>query len=150
MRAAIPLLCLLGWLAALPAAAQDILMARSKQDFPEAMLTLQESIRAHGYDITRVQRVDIGLTGMGYKTDKYRVVFYAKVDEIRRLTAANPELLAYFPPNISIFAENGQTLVIAADPRQFKRDVENPEVAILFDRWASDLHSIFADLRAAE
>ncbi len=55
--------------------ASDLLMVRSQQGFPEAMLTLQTSIREHGYAISRVQRIDIGLTGMGYKTDKYRIVF---------------------------------------------------------------------------
>jgi len=50
--------------------AEDIVMARSTLAFPEAMLALQESIREHGYTLSRVQRVDIGLTGMGYKTDK--------------------------------------------------------------------------------
>ena len=63
--------------------AEDIVMARSTLPFPEAMLALQESIRAHGYTLSRVQRVDIGLTGMGYKTDKYRIVFAGKPDEIR-------------------------------------------------------------------
>ena len=45
--------------------ANDLLMVRSQQSFPEAMLTLQTSIKDHGYQIVRVQRIDIGLTGMG-------------------------------------------------------------------------------------
>ena len=60
--------------------ATDLIMARSHEKFPEAMLTLQESIAAHGYTVSRVQRIDIGLTGMGYKTDKYRIVFAGKID----------------------------------------------------------------------
>ena len=141
-----------GWclLAATQAIGQDILMSRSRQDFPEAMLTLQDSIKGHGYEVTRVQRVDIGLTGMGYETDRYRVVFYAKVDEIRRLVTANPPMLAYLPPSISIFAENGQTVLVAADPRQFKSEFEDREMRILLDRWANDLNSIMEDVRRAE
>jgi hypothetical protein len=60
------------------AIAEEIVMTRSVLAFPEAMLALQESIRAHGYTVSRVQRIDIGLTGMGYKTDKYRIVFAGK------------------------------------------------------------------------
>ena len=54
------------------------------------MLALQESIRDHGYIVSRVQRVDIGLTGMGYKTDKYRIVFAGKAEEIRTSQKRRP------------------------------------------------------------
>ena len=67
------------------AGADGLVMVRTALTFPEAMLALQESIREHGYTVSRVQRVDIGLTGMGYKTDKYRIVFAGKYDEIREI-----------------------------------------------------------------
>ena len=63
----------------MPVIADDLLMVRTQQTFPEAMLTLQTSVKDHGYEVTRVQRIDIGLTGMGYKTDKYRIVFVGKI-----------------------------------------------------------------------
>ncbi len=34
--------------------------------FPEAMNALQSAIAEEGYKVSRVQRVDIGLTGSGY------------------------------------------------------------------------------------
>ena len=92
----IPLMLLLG-AAFSTAHAEELMMVRSKQDFPDTMTALQESILAHGYSLTRVQRVDIGLTGSGYQTDKYRVVFFAKHDEITRLLEIEPELAAYLP-----------------------------------------------------
>jgi hypothetical protein len=42
--------------------AQDLYMVRSQLAFPEAMAVLQETIREHGLTVSRVQRVDIGLT----------------------------------------------------------------------------------------
>ena len=57
--------------------ASDLIMARSHETFPEAMLTLQTSIREHGYTVARVQRIDIGLP-------QFRgcvVQFQGKVDE---------------------------------------------------------------------
>ena len=75
---------------AMPSMANELLMVRTQQTFPEAMLTLQTSIREHGYSITRVQRIDIGLTGMGYKTDKYRIVFVGKPKEIQYLVDKYP------------------------------------------------------------
>ncbi|HEY9149909.1 MAG TPA: DUF302 domain-containing protein, partial [Gammaproteobacteria bacterium] len=58
---------LLAWL--LPVQAEGLLMVRSAQSFPEAMLTLQGAIELQGYTLSRVQRVDIGLTASGFTTD---------------------------------------------------------------------------------
>ena len=69
-----------------------LMMMRSSQPFPETMSELQAIIKSHGYVVSRVQRVDIGLTMMGYKTDKYRVVFFGKYDELQELTNKYPEL----------------------------------------------------------
>jgi len=132
------------------ASADDLLMVRSQQDFPEAMLTLQTSIRDHGYRVTRVQRVDIGLTGMGYHTDKYRVVFVGKPDEIHYLVNKYPVLAAFLPPQISIFAEDGNTVLVTANPRIYADMVDDKKDKILFRRWESDVYSVFDDIRNAD
>lgn len=132
------------------AQAEDLLMARSRQSFPEAMLTLQESIRNHGYVVQRVQRVDIGLTAMGYETDKYRVVFLSKLDETRSLAVQHPELIPYLPLKISIFAEGNQTLLVTSNPVALKGLYPDPELGMQFERWERDLRSIFEDVRFVE
>lgn len=131
------------------ASAQDMLMVRSAQQFPEAMVTLQNSIREHGYELSRVQRVDIGLTSSGYKTDKYRVVFYGKPGEVERLTKAHPELIPYLPLKVAIFAEEDETLVVASNPVRFAEFFPASDLSVQFQRWASDLHSIMDDVRNA-
>jgi uncharacterized protein (DUF302 family) len=127
-----------------------MLMVRTKQTFPEAMLTLQTSIKEHGYAITRVQRIDIGLTGMGYKTDKYRVVFVGKPDEIQYLIDKYPLLAAYMPPQISIFAEQGDTVLVTANPMIYAEMITDDADKVLFQRWESDVYSVFDDIREAE
>ncbi len=133
-----------------PTMAADLLMVRTKQTFPEAMLTLQTSIREHGYKVTRVQRIDIGLTGMGYKTDKYRVVFVGKPKEIQYLINKYPVLAAYMPPQISIFAEHGETVLITANPMIYAEMITDGDDKVLFRRWESDVYSVFDDIRNAE
>ena len=130
--------------------ASDLLMVRSQQSFPEAMLTLQTSIKDHGYEITRVQRIDIGLTGMGYKTDKYRIVFVGKPEEIQYLVDKYPVLAAYMPPQISIFAESGETVLVTANPMFYADMIDNEKDKVLFKRWESDVYSVFDDIRDAE
>jgi len=128
--------------------ASDLIMARSHEKFPEAMLTLQTSIKEHGYTVARVQRIDIGLTGMGYRTDKYRVVFVGKKDEIQYLTKKYPDLTAYLPPKVSIFAEEGDTVVVTANPYIYKEMVDD-EDKVIFDRWENDIYSVFKDFSTA-
>ena len=144
------ILLLLLAVASTSATASDLIMARSLLKFPEAMLALQTSVREHGYSIARVQRVDIGLTGMGYKTDKYRVVFVGKIDEIRYLVNKYPVLIPYMPPKVSIFAEGDDTVLVTANPRAFAAMVDDPKDALIFYRWESDIYSVFDDFRNAE
>jgi len=127
--------------------AEDLLMVRSPHSFPEAMLALQSAIDGHGYTLSRVQRVDIGLTGSGFVTDKYRVVFFGKIDEIRTLTTRYPQLIPYLPLHMTIFAEDEETLVVMEDPARLAQVVTDPEAAAQFRRWHNDALSIFDELR---
>jgi len=134
----------------MPVIADDLLMVRTQQTFPEAMLTLQTSVKEHGYDVTRVQRIDIGLTGMGYKTDKYRIVFVGKPKEIQYLINKYPVLAAYMPPQISIFAEHGETVLVTANPMIYAEMIDDEVDKVLFKRWESDVYSVFDDIRDAD
>jgi len=129
--------------------ASDLIMARSHEKFPEAMLTLQTSIKEHGYKVAHVQRIDIGLTGMGYKTDMYRVVFVGKLDEIQYLTSKYPHLTAYLPHKVAIFAENKDTLLVTVNPVVYKEMIDDDEDKLIFDRWESDVYSVFDDFSSA-
>ena len=86
---------------------------------------------------------------MGYKTDKYRVVFAGKIDEIRQLTAKSPELTPYLPPKVSIFAEGDQTILVTINPRIYAEIAGDAIDPVIFDRWESDLRSIFYDVSTA-
>lgn len=122
--------------------AEDLIMVRSTQAFPETMLALQQAIREQGYDIARVQRVDVGLTAMGYQTDKYRVVFFGKAEEVTQLTERYPRLIPYLPQKISLFAENDQTILLTANPIAFKSIYTDADLAPVFDQWEQDLRVI--------
>jgi len=135
---------------AAPASAQELRMARSPEEFPEAMLTLQDSIKAHGYTVARVQRVDVGLTSMGYKTDKYRVVFFGREPEMDQLIAKHPELVAYLPLKVAIFAEGKETLVVGANLQQVFGFFHMADVDAAAAKWDKDLAGILDDVRKAD
>lgn len=130
------------------AGAEELFMARSAQSFPETMLALQEAITRQGYVLSRVQHVDVGLTEMGFTTDKYRVVFFGKPEEIRALSARYPQLIPYLPLQVTIFAEGEETLVVGADPLMLQRLVPDPALTPVFTRWRDDLAVVMESLRA--
>ena len=128
------------------AAAEELLMARIARPFPEAMNNLQEAIRAKGYVVSRVQRVDIGLTSSGFKTAEYRIVFFGKPSEIHELSAAYPELIPYLPLTIVVFAEGDDTLILTTDPLKLGEFFDKPELLKRFGVWEKDVLAIFDEV----
>jgi uncharacterized protein (DUF302 family) len=130
--------------------ASELIMMRSGQSFPEAMLSLQQAITAQGYTVSRVQRVDVGLTASGYETDRYRVVFFGKAEEVDEVTRTHPEMIPYLPWKIVIFAEEDETLMVTYDPQSFSTFFPDEDLSVMFARWRSDIHGIFERVRKTE
>jgi len=120
----------------------EMIMIRSSEAFPEAMALLQESISQHGYTLSRVQRVDVGLSAKGYKTDKYRVVFFGKGKQIQSLSARYPQLVPYLPLKIAIYAEGENTILVTSNPSVFNDMFQLPELRPVFNQWHKDISSI--------
>ena len=131
---------------AMPVVAEDLLMARSPMTFPEAMLKLQSTLKKYNHTLSRVQRVDIGLTAKGYKTDKYRIVFYGNAEEIRQLADKYPKLIPYLPHKIAIFAEEEETMLVAVNPEMLF-DTKDPKLQATLKKWHKDLQLILKDMR---
>ena len=132
------------------ASASDLIMARSPLSFSEAMTNLQVSLTEHGYTVARVQRIDVGLTGMGYQTDMYRIVFLGKADEIKYLINKYPQMIPYMPPKVSIFAEGSDTVIVTTNPQIMAQMIDDQKDRVIFERWESDVYSVFDDFRNAE
>ena len=138
-------LCLL-LLPALSAKAEDLLIARVPMTFPEAMLKLQNTLKKYNHTLSRVQRVDIGLTSKGYKTDKYRIVFYGSAQEVGQLVDEYPQLIPYLPHMIAIFAEEEDTMLVAVNPEMLF-ETEDTKLRSIMKRWHEDLQVIFREMR---
>ena len=129
--------------------AEGLIMTRTKQTFPEAMLKLQDVIVTTGYVVSRVQRIDIGLTKSGYATDKYRIVFFGDKKEIAILSKNYPHLIPNIPWKIAIFAEQQDTLLVSADPMQFS-DKKYPGADKYLLKWKKDIQKMFDYIRENE
>ena len=104
------------WLPAQAIITGELMMVRSDKNFPQAMGLLKDAIKKQGYTVSSIQRVDSGLVESGYKSDKYRIVFFGKTSQIHELTNKYPELIPYLPLKIVIYAEAGETLLVTTDP----------------------------------
>lgn len=130
-----------------PASADGLLMARVDAAFPEAMTLLQSAISSRGYTITRLQQVNENLQRREYKSDMYRVVYFGKLDEVRQVTAAHPELIPFLPLNITIFAEGEQAILVASHPQTLQQFFPDPALKPVFERWEKDLQAIMDETR---
>lgn len=130
-----------------PACADGLLMARVNQPFPEAMTLLQSAISSRGYTITRLQQVNENLARREFKSDMYRVVYFGKLEEVRQVTAAHPELIPFLPLNITIFAEGDQAILVASHPQTLQKFFPDPALEPVFERWEKDIDSIMDELR---
>ena len=143
-------LLLAAWLAGAPLAASELIMVRSTQSFPETMLAVQKAISDHGYTVSRVQRVDVGLTASGYETDRYRVVFFGRAEEVQAITERHPEMIPYLPWKIVLFAEEEETLMVTYDPESFSAFFPDEALARTFATWREDIHHILEQVLDAE
>lgn len=146
LRAARNLVLALFFLGA-PAIADDLFMVRMDKPFPEAMAALQSAISSRGYTVTRLQQVNENLERRDYRSDMYRVVYFGKLDEVRAVTAENPQLIPFLPLNVTIFAEGEQTILVAGHPKMLRQYFPSPVLNPIFDRWEKDIGSIMDEVR---
>ena len=144
-------MCVFLWASCAHAVITDeLIMVRSEQGFPETMSALQAAIKQQGYTLSRVQRVDIGLTSSGYQTDKYRVVFFGKAEEVHELMQSHPEIIPYLPLKIAIFAEGEETILISSNPVAFIELFGNPDLDKIFRQWKKDVVDILNSVQFSD
>ena len=125
--------------------APRLYVQQSSSPFPETMVSLQASIAQNGYTLSRVQRVDYGLNKRGFETDKYRVVFFGKPEEISQLSKTFPELVPFLPLKITLIQKDEGVEMVAINPARLKRLYPEPELQPVFERWQQDIQKILSE-----
>jgi len=128
----------------------DLVMLRSEQPFADAMQSLLDAIKQQGFTVSAIRSVDTGMAESGYKTDKYRIVFFEKKPEIAALTKSHPEMLPYLPLKIVIYAEANETLLVTSDPAVFIDLYPDPRLREMFRRWHDDVVNIMKQVQDAQ
>jgi len=131
-----------------PSRADELLMVRAERPFDDAISNLQIAIQDRGYQVARIQRVDVGLASGGYTTAEYRLVFFGKPEEMRELESRYPELLPYLPMKIVIFAEGDSTLALAYNPAILQTFFKKAALRDQTRRWEKDIRAILDQFAA--
>lgn len=131
------------------AADHTTLMARTSLPFDQAMATAQALLDEYGYTVAHIQKCDGGMAKFGYHSDKYQLVFFGKLEEVRRVSHDHPAMIPFLPLKLAVFAEGEETVVVALDPLELGRYLPDAKLQIQLARWHSDLKSLLAELREA-
>lgn len=122
--------------------ASDLIMRRIPLDFPEAMNALQSSIAKQGYRVSRVQRVDVGLTASGYDTAEYRIVFFMRPEQLDMIEVDHPYMVPFMPLKITIFAEGNDTILVTLNPLKLNDFFPDEGLGEQFAAWERDIIQI--------
>lgn len=131
------------------AQADNMLMSRIQMRAEIVLEYVKSSIEEHGYSIAHLQLCDGGMKDFGYASDVYRVVFFGKVEEVRRISADYPELVTYLPLKLAVIAEKDETLLTVLNPEALAPYYADEALQIQLGRWHNDLQSILDDVRRA-
>ena len=127
--------------------ADNVLMVRIHMPFEYAMDEVQTLLQDYDYAVAHTQRCDGGLTDFGYKSDFYRIIFFGKIDEVRKLSEKYPEIVPFLPLKLLLFAEKDETLLVAFNPETLINYFDDAELQIQLKRWRNDLVSLFNEMR---
>jgi uncharacterized protein (DUF302 family) len=75
------------------------------------------------------------------------VVYFGKLDEVRKVTAEHPELIPFLPLSITIFAEGDQAILVASHPQTLRKFFPDPDLKPVFDHWEKDIEAIMDEVR---
>lgn len=119
--------------------AEDIVTVDSKAPFAEAITKLQDSVLRSGYEISIIQRCDYGLKQAGFDTEKYRVVYFGRHEEVKAISDAYPGLAPFLPLRILVMGKGNTSSLSVMNPALFLETVTDPTLIKIVKRWQGDV-----------
>ncbi len=126
-----------------------ILLAHTSHDFDTTLAMVKKQLAAKNYQIAHVQRCDNGLKKMGYEVNKYQVVFFGRIDEVRELTTKHAELAPFLPFKILIYVEGDKTAISIMNPEMLKPMVTDEALVAKLEQWKRDFVAVLEQSSAS-
>lgn len=116
--------------------------AQTRNDFADVMFELQTNIQSKGYQVSRVQQVDVGMEKAGYDIAEYRVVFFAKPNEVKTVLKKYPEFASFLPLSITIYREEEMTRLVGMPFALPRAHATSKELKAMIETWEKDTADI--------
>ena len=121
------------------------LTATRTMDLPVAIDEVTTAAQNSGYQVVKVQPIDLALVKRGYPDPGIRILFIGKATTMDQAMKINPKLLSVLPIRLTLIVEGRETLVSSDDLETWKEMFPDPETAQLIDTWQRDLKIILGD-----
>lgn len=141
------------WLAATQVFAQtdhQPLLVRTSYSFDQAIDTAEQHLINKGYTVVFTQKCDNALGHYQYATDSYRVLMFSKLDFSRQWLPKYPEIAAFLPLRLAVFAEGDDTMLASYHPMDIAKGLNTPELNPFFEQWAQDIEAIMQTMNQAK
>lgn len=119
-----------------------VLMAYTTQDFDTTLTTLRKQLVKKGFQVAHVQRCDGGLKKMGYDINKYQVVFFGRLEEVREMTTKHAALAPFLPFKLLIYVEGDKTVISIMNPEMLTPMVSDKALTAKFAQWRGEFVDI--------
>ncbi len=129
---------------------EKILVTRVQHNFDETLDIIRHVLYQNGFTVAHIQRCDGGLKEMGYETDKYRVVFFGRLPEVREISQSHAELIPFLPFKILIYAEGKESVVSILNPESLIPMVKDKSLTSRFETWKKEFVQILQQAQVAE
>jgi hypothetical protein len=126
----------------------QLLIERVNAKFSYSWLALDKTIKAHNYKAAYLQRCDFAMNERHYKSDKYRILFFGKYDEMKSMSEKYPEMTPFFPLKITVMEEGTHSLLIATPPIALLPLVKTNKDRMTIFRWNEDMQSILSQVKS--
>ena len=121
------------------------LTATRTMDLPVAIDAVTAAAQNSGYQVVKVQPIDLALVQRGYPDPGIRILFIGKSTTMDQAMKMNPRLLSVLPLRLTLIVEGNETMVNSDDLEMWKEMFPDPGTAMLVDTWQRDLKRILDD-----
>lgn len=130
--------------------ANSVIMEKTSYDFSHTWLNLQKYTKKQGYTVSFKQRCDLGLKKVHYDSNKYRVLFFGKYQEIKDITSRNPEITPHLPLSITSiegYDDENITTLVSASPKAWLSLVKSKQDKAIVNQWHLDILQIIQNTK---
>ena len=127
----------------------QMLLVRADHKFEDTLDIVKDVLHKNGFEVAHVQRCDGGLKHMGYNTDKYRIVFFGRLEEVREISKTHSELIPFLPFKLLVYAEGNQSIISIMNPENLKGTLKDKAFNRKLEEWKDEFVKILEQTKAS-